>query len=71
MSKITAFCLGVIVACLIIRIALSLCTDTTVVEVLEKYEYGGKCYIETWIEVTPKEYIGLDIGDDYMLGGCE
>lgn len=65
MSKMTVFCLGVILACLIIYTVLSICTDTTVFEVLEKYEYDGKCYIETWIEVTPEEYVGLDIGDEY------
>lgn len=33
--------------------------------VIGKHEHNGKCYIQTWIEVTPEEYIGLDIGDPY------
>lgn len=34
-------------------------------QITDKCEVDGKCYIETWIEVTPEEYIGLDIGDPY------
>lgn len=34
-------------------------------QITDKIEVNGKCYIETWIEVTPEEYIGLDIGDPY------
>ena len=34
-------------------------------EVVDKCEVDGKCYIETWIEVTPEDYIGLDIGDEF------
>lgn len=34
-------------------------------EVVGKCEHDGKCYVETWIEVTPEEYIGLDIGDEF------
>lgn len=33
--------------------------------VIGKHEHNGKCYIQTWIEVTPEQYIGLDIGDEY------
>lgn len=33
--------------------------------ITDKCEVDGKCYVETWIEVTPEEYIGLDIGDPY------
>lgn len=33
--------------------------------VIGKHEHNGKCYIQTWIEVTPEQYIGLDIGDPY------
>lgn len=34
-------------------------------QVTDKYEMDGKCYIQTWIEITPEEYIGYDIGDEY------
>ena len=36
-------------------------------EVVDKCEVDGKCYIETWIEVDPMDYIGLDIGDEYTV----
>lgn len=39
--------------------------DPKPMQVTDKYEAKGKCYIQTWIEVTPEEYIGLDIGDEY------
>ena len=38
--------------------------DPKPMQVTDKYEAKGKCYIQTWIEVTPEEYIGLDIGDE-------
>lgn len=38
-------------------------------QVVEKVEESGKCYIKTWIEVSPEEYIGLDIGDEYKGNG--
>lgn len=34
-------------------------------QIVNKYEADGKCYIQTWIEITPEEYIGYDIGDEY------
>ena len=34
-------------------------------QIVDKYEADGKCYIQTWIEITPEEYIGYDIGDEY------
>lgn len=39
--------------------------DPKPMQVTDRYEAKGKCYIQTWIEVTPEEYIGLDIGDEY------
>lgn len=38
-------------------------------QITNKCEENGKCYIETWIEVTPEEYIGLDVGDEYQIQG--
>lgn len=35
-------------------------------EIVDKYEEDGRCYVEIWHEVTPEEYIGLDIGDEYQ-----
>ena len=34
-------------------------------EINGKCEAGGKYYVEVWHEVTPEEYIGLDVGDEY------
>ena len=34
-------------------------------EISGKYETNGKCFVEVWHEVTPEEYIGLDVGDEY------
>ena len=34
-------------------------------EIVNKYEENGKCFVEVQIEITPEEYIGYDIGDDY------
>lgn len=34
----------------------------------EKYESRyGRCYVHIWVEVTPEEYIGLDVGDEFEL----
>ncbi len=35
--------------------------------VVNKYEEDGKCLIEIQIEITPEEYIGYDIGDNYTV----
>lgn len=34
-------------------------------EVVNKTEQGGKYYIEVSMEVSPEEYIGLDVGDTF------
>ena len=39
--------------------------DPKTMQIVDKYEADGKCYIQTWIEITPEEYIGYDIGDEY------
>ena len=36
-------------------------------EVWNKVEKDGRCFVQVWIEVTPEEYIGLDIGDEYEV----
>lgn len=36
-------------------------------QITNKCEVDGKCYVETWIEVTPEEYIGLDVGDEFEV----
>lgn len=39
--------------------------DPKAMQIVDKYEADGKCYIQTWIKITPEEYIGYDIGDEY------
>ena len=34
--------------------------------IVNKYEIDGKQFIDVQIEITPEEYIGLDIGDEVM-----
>ena len=36
-------------------------------EIWDKGEYNGKCFVAVWHEVSPEEYIGLDIGDEYII----
>lgn len=36
-------------------------------QVGDKVEKDGRCYVSVWVEVTPEEYIGLDIGDEYEI----
>lgn len=35
-------------------------------QVEAKYERDGRCFVEIWVEVTPEEYIGLDVGDEFV-----
>lgn len=36
-------------------------------QVTDKDEFGGRCYVQTWIEVTPEDYIGLEVGDEFEV----
>lgn len=36
-------------------------------EIWDKCENNGRYFVEVWVEVTPEEYIGLDIGDEYEV----
>ena len=36
-------------------------------QVTDKNEFGGRCYVQTWIEVTPEDYIGLEVGDEFEV----
>lgn len=33
--------------------------------IVDKYEHNGKCYLAIEVEISPEEYIGYDIGDEY------
>lgn len=56
------FCLGYVFGGWMARSA-----DPIPYYVTDKAEANGKCYVETWLEVTPEEYIGLDIGDEWEI----
>lgn len=37
-------------------------------QVTDKYEAeDGRCFVETWVEVSVEDYIGLDIGDEFNI----
>lgn len=36
-------------------------------QVTDKDEFGGRCYVQTWVEVTPEDYIGLEVGDEFEV----
>lgn len=40
-------------------------SEPTTYPIVDKYEHDGKHYIAIEREVTPEEYIGFDVGDDY------
>lgn len=46
---------------------LTACTQSepTAYPIVDKYEHDGKCYVEIVVEITPEEYIGYDVGDEY------
>lgn len=46
---------------------LTACTQSepTAYPIVDKYEHDGKCYLAIEIEISPEEYIGYDIGDEY------
>ena len=36
-------------------------------QVTAKNETNGHCYVQTWVEVPPEDYIGLDVGDEFEV----
>lgn len=40
-------------------------SEPTTYPIVDKYEHGGKCYLAIEVEISPEEYIGYDIGDEY------
>ena len=48
---------------------LTACTQSepTTYPIVDKYEHGGKCYLAIEIEISPEEYIGLDVGDEFEV----
>ena len=42
-------------------------SEPTACPIVDKYEHGGKCYLAIKIEISPEEYIGLDVGDEFEV----
>ena len=36
-------------------------------QVTAKSKVNGKCYVQIWVEVSPEDYIGLDVGDELEI----
>lgn len=67
-NKWILFCALLIIGSILMVATALMSTTVNVYDpyvVIGKHEHNGKCYIQTWIEVTPEKYIGLDIGDEY------
>lgn len=62
-----SFFLGVLAICAIAltNVFLSKPQQDLKYGITDKYELQGKLYIDIQIEVSPEEYIGYDIGDEY------
>ena len=35
--------------------------------IVDKHEAGERCFVEVQIEVSPEEYIGYEIGDEFAV----
>lgn len=42
-------------------------SEPTTYPIVDKYEHGGKCYLAIEIEISPEEYIGYDVGDEFEV----
>lgn len=64
-KDIIVFVLGVIFGiCIVFTVGRDYFIKTTdSYQIVNKTEQEGRYYVEVWLEVTPEEYIGLDVGD--------
>ena len=68
MKKATQIVLGIIIGFIIcIFMTAGKVKEPVHFPIFNKYEDSGKCYLLVEVEVTPEEYIGFDIGDDYTV----
>ena len=44
----------------------SLESEPEVYEVIDKFTEDGRFYIETIVEIEPGDYIGLEVGDEFV-----
>ena len=64
------FCALIIIGSVLMAAIALISTTVNVYDpfvVIGKHEHNGRYYIETYIEVDPEEYIGLDVGDEYEV----
>ena len=66
-SSIVALVCFVLVAVIILATCKAAGPTPEPSQVEDKFERDGRCFVEIWVEVTPEEYIGLDIGDEYEI----
>lgn len=66
--SIINFIINFMLLIVLILLTFNICEfeEKNIGEIDNKFEVNGKCYLEVGIEVTPEEYIGYDIGDDYI-----
>lgn len=51
---------------LLMFILLTACKNETLSgQVVDKFTVDNKCYLVIETEITPEEYIGYDVGDEY------
>ena len=70
MVKIRLLIIGIIIGFLfssIINYIYNNESTTLTFDIKDKYERNGGCYILIEKEVTPENYIGYDIGDEFEL----
>lgn len=65
MKKLILFDFVVIIWSVLVGAAISYLIFNNSGMIIDKYERNNNCYLV--IEVTPEEYIGYDIGDNYGM----
>lgn len=58
---------GMILGALLYAAVFQIPTKTIAVPIVNKYEECDRYYLLLETEITPEEYIGYDIGDDYEI----
>lgn len=68
MEKAHLIAIGILIGYLLFK-AVSLIGQPkiTTYPIVDKYEHDGKCYLTIEQEITPEEYIGYDIEDEYEV----
>jgi hypothetical protein len=59
--------LVVIIGSLVRSVAIFNKTDPASYWITNKYEYNGHYYVDIQVEISADDYIGYDIGDEYIM----